>query len=65
MDYNEQMELAELISEAREIDKEVIEKLPSSAQFQFSRVRDDVEISSSKMQAVVESSITVTPSSAL
>lgn len=63
MDYNEQMELAELISEAREIDKEVIERLPSSAQYQFSRVRDDVEVSCS-IKAAVRTNLTVNPPSA-
>lgn len=45
MDLEEQMEVAKTIEEARNIPKEVIEKLPPSKKYQIARVRDNIELS--------------------
>jgi hypothetical protein len=44
MDIQEQVEVGKMIQEAKELDKEVIEKLPKSKRFQFARIRDDIEV---------------------
>ncbi|MFB6213279.1 MAG: hypothetical protein ABEJ07_01825 [Candidatus Nanohaloarchaea archaeon] len=42
--FREQSEVAQLVLEAKEVDIELIRQLPPAYRYQFSRVRDDVDL---------------------